>query len=254
MELVRTLLEDPVALEPRGVPNFVPGSATLVAGRFAETGANLLPPGLADRLEGTPRGEPIQVGDLQGYRYRALSRAGEAGAVDLYVLRTDQGTFAVSCFAGEEVTPAYLRQCGAIAGSIRVEGAAPLPLGGSAAYGRAVRTTMATLNASRSRLRADLRSARTPDGQARLAGRLASVYRTAAGSLASVSAPAAVADENEQLVRTMRLVANSYDRLASAARADNRAAFNRARVQVRQREELLDGRLRALQAEGYELG
>lgn len=247
-------LEDPVALEPRGVPGFVPGSATLVAGRFTETGANLLPPGLADRLETSPRGEPISVGDLQGYRYRGLARPGEAGAVDLYVFRTDQGTFAVSCFAGEEVTRAYLRQCAAIAGTVRVEGAAPLPLGGSATYGRAVRSTMATLNTSRSRLRARLRSARTPQGQARLAGGLASSYRTAAGSLASVSAPAAVADANEQIVRTMRLVANSYDRLASAARADNRAAFNRARVQVRQREQLLDARLRALQAAGYEPG
>lgn len=247
-------LEDPVALEPRGVPGFVPGSATLVAGRFAQTGADLLPPGLGDRLQRPPRGEPVQVGDLQGYRYRGLARADEAGAVDLYVFRTAQGTFAVSCFAGEEVSRAYLRQCGAIAGSLRVEGVTPLPLGGSAAYGRAVRTTMNRLNRGRTTLRAQLRSARTPQGQARLSDRLASVYRTAAGSLASVSPPAAVAGENEQLVRTMRLVANSYDRLAAAARADNRAAFNRARVQVRQREQLLDRRLRALQAEGYELG
>lgn len=247
-------LEDPVALEPRGVPGFVPGSATLVAGRFARTDATLLPPGLADRLEAAPRGEPIQVGDLQGYRYRGLARPEEAGTVDLYVFRTAEGTFAVSCFAGEEVSRAYLRQCGAIAGTLRVEGATPVPVGGSAAYGRAVRTTMAELNRSRSGLRTRLRAARTPQGQARLSDRLASVYRTAAGRLASVTTPAATADENEQLVRTMRLVANSYDRLAAAARADNRAAFNRARVQVRRRENLLDARLRTLQAEGYELG
>jgi hypothetical protein len=247
-------LDDPVALEPRGVPGFVPGSATLVAGRLPETGANLLPPGLADQLETRPRGEPISVGDLQGYRYRGLARTGEAGAVDLYVLRTDQGTFAVSCFTGEEVTGAYRRQCEAIAGSVLIAGATPLPVGGSATYGRTAQSAIARLNVHRSSLRAQLRGARTPQEQARLAGGLASAYRTAAGSLASAAAPAAVADDNEQLVRTMRLVANGYDRLSAAARADNRTAFNRARVQVRLREQLLDTRLQALQAASDEPG
>ena len=174
-------LEDPVALEPRGIPGFVPGSATLVAGRFANTDAGLLPPGLADRLETPPEGEPIRVGDLEGYRYRGLELPGEAGLVDLYVLATDQGTLAVSCFAGAEVTAALMRQCSAIAGSLETEGVAPVTLGPSAEYGAVLRGTITRLNRDRRTLRTRLARARTPDGQSRLSSRLASVYRDAAG-------------------------------------------------------------------------
>lgn len=246
-------LRDPVALEPRGVAGFVPGSATLVAGRFAETGATLLPAGLADDLESPPRGEPIRVGELEGYRYRGLARPDEAGTFDLYVFGTDQGTLAISCFTGVEVTPAFRRQCAAIAGSLKTTGITPATLGPSATYGGVLRTTMNRLNRARDTLRTQLRAARTPRGQARLSDRLAGVYRQAAGRLASTSAPAAVAAENQGIVRQMRLVANSYDRMAAAARANNRGAFNRARAQVRQREEQLDARLRGLRDNGYRL-
>lgn len=246
-------LQDPVALEPRGVAGFVPGSATLVAGRFAETDATLLPPGLADDLETPPRGEPIRVGELEGYRYRGLARPDEAGTFDLYVFGTDQGTLAISCFTGVEVTQAFRRQCGAIAGSLKTSGVAPATLGPSAAYGRALRTTMDRLNRDRDTLRTQLRAARTPRGQARLSDRLAGVYRQAAGRLASTDAPASIATENQGIVRQMRLVANSYDRMAAAARANSRAAFNRGREQVRQREAQLDARLRGLRDDGYRL-
>ena len=246
-------LQDPVALEPRGVTGFVPGSATLVAGRFAQTDASLLPPGLADDLESPPRGEPIRVGELEGYRYRGLARPDEAGTFDLYVFGTDQGTLAISCFTGVEVTPAFRRQCAAIAGSLQTDGVTPATLGPSAAYGRTLRTTMDRLNRDRGTLRTQLRAARTPRGQARLSDRLAGVYRQAAGRLASADAPASVAAENQGIVRQMRLVANSYDRMAAAARADNRGAFNRGREQVRQREAQLDARLRGLRDDGYRL-
>lgn len=246
-------LQDPVALEPRGVTGFVPGSATLVAGRFADTDATLLPRGLADDLETPPRGEPIRVGELEGYRYRGLARPDEAGTVDLYVFGTDQGTLAISCFTGVEVTAAFRRQCAAIAGSLQTSGVAPATLGPSAAYGRVLRTTMNRLNRDRDTLRTQLRAARTPRGQARLSDRLSGVYRQAAGRLASTDAPASVAAEHQGIVRQMRLVANSYDRLAAAARADNRGAFNRAREQVRLREAQLDARLRGLRDDGYRL-
>lgn len=253
-QVLGVALEDPVALEPRGVAGFVPGSATLVAGRFAKTDASLLPPGLKDRLEGTPTPEPIQVGDLKGYRYRGLTLPGEGGSNDLYVFRTSQGTYVVSCFAGEEVTRAYLRQCAAIAGSLKVEGAQPTALGPSPSFGRAMRATIVTLSRDRAVLRRRLARARTPQGQARISAQLARTYRQAAGSAASIFPPAAVKDERDAIVGDMRLVANSYDRLAGAARADNRKAFNEARAQVRRREAQLDASLRALRDEGYQLG
>lgn len=253
-QVLGVTLEDPVALEPRGVAGFVPGSATLVAGRFAKTDASLLPPGLKDRLEGTPTPEPIQVGDLKGYRYRGLTLPGEGGSNDLYVFRTSQGTYVVSCFAGEEVTRAYLRQCAAIAGSLKVEGAQPTALGPSPSFGRAMRATIVTLSRDRAVLRRRLARARTPQGQARISAQLARTYRQAAGSAASIFPPAAVKDERDAIVGDMRLVANSYDRLAGAARADNRKAFNEARAQVRRREAQLDASLRALRDEGYQLG
>lgn len=252
-QVLGVTLQDPVALEPRGVTGFVPGSATLVAGRFASTDATLLPPGLKDRLEGTPTPEPIQVGDLKGYRYRGLTLPGEGGSNDLYVFRTSQGTYVVSCFAGEEVTRAYLRQCAAIAGSLKVEGAQPTALGPSPSFGRAMRATIVTLSRDRAVLRRRLARARTPQGQARISAQLARTYRQAAGSTASIFPPAAVKDERDAIVGDMRLVANSYDRLAGAARADNRRAFNEARAQVRRREAQLDASLRALRDEGYQL-
>lgn len=247
-------LQDPVALEPRGITGFVPGSATLVAGTFPETDATLLPPGLAGELEQPPQPEAIRVGDLEGYRYRDLARAGDAGGVvDLYVFGTDQGTLAVSCFTGVEIAASLRRQCGAIAGSLQAEGVAPATLGPSAEYGRALRRTVDRLNRDRDTLRTELRAARTPRGQSRLSDRLAGVYRQSAGRLAAIEAPAAVGGEHQAIVRQMRLVANSYDRLAAAARADNRSAFNRARDQVRGREAQLDALLRGLRDDGYRL-
>lgn len=246
-------LQDPVALEPRGVPGFVPGSATLVAGTFGQTDATLLPPGLAEQLQTAPDGEAIRVGDLEGYRYRDLARPDEAGVVDLYVFGTDQGTLAVSCFTGIEVSAALRSQCATIAGSLRPEGVSAVPLGPSAEYGRALRAAIDRYNRDRDSLRRQLRDARTPQGQSRISNRLADVSRQAAGRLASIQAPAAVDAEHQQIIRQVRLVANSYDRMASAARADSRTAFNRARGQVREREARLDALLRGLRDAGYRL-
>ncbi|MBJ7331190.1 MAG: hypothetical protein JHC95_14940 [Solirubrobacteraceae bacterium] len=245
-------LEDPVALEPRGVPGFVPGSATLVAGRLAEANAKLLPPGLSQKLSTATAGEPITLGPFQGYRYRGLSLPDEAGRNDLYVLATDQGTIAVSCFAGEEVSATYLRQCGAIAGTLQGTGLKPLPIGASPAYGAQLSRTMTELNASRTRLRSRLQDARTPTGQARISERTASIYRTAAGALASATPPPSTKAANRRIVRQMRLIASSYDALASAARANRRGAFNAARAQVRRREARLDELLGRLRAAGYQ--
>lgn len=246
-------LDDPVALEPRGAAGFVPGSATLVAGTLPQTDASLLPPGLADTLQAPPTPEPIRVGDLEGYRYRDLAQDDTAGVVDLYVFGTDQGTLAVSCFTGEEITAPYRRQCAAIAGSLQAPGAQPVPLGPSANYGRALRGAVDRLNADRGALRRQLRDARTQQGQGRLADRLSSVYRRAGGRLASIDPPPSVAAENARIVRQLRLVADGYDRMASAARSGSRVAFSRGREQVIRRETQLDALLRGLREDGYRL-
>lgn len=246
-------LQDPVALEPRGSAGFVPGSATLVAGTLPATGADLLPPGLAETLEQAPEGEPVRVGDLEGYRYRGLAQADTGGTVDLYVFGTAQGTLAVSCFTGTEVNPDYRRQCETIAGSLQARGVEPVALDAAAAYSAAMQRTMSELNEGRSTLRRRLASAQTQTGQARAADRLASVYRRAGGRLVNTDAPAAVAATHEAILRQVRLTANSYERMAAAARADNDEAFIRARAQVRRREARLDELLRQLRAAGYEV-
>jgi hypothetical protein len=107
------------------------------------------------------------------------------------------------------------------------------------------RTAISRLNGERRRLRLRLAAVRSPAGQASIAGRLADVSRTAAERLADADPPAAAVTRNERVVRQLRLVANAYDRMAAAAQAGNRSAFNRGRAQVQRREARVDALLRA---------
>jgi Protein kinase domain len=109
------------------------------------------------------------------------------------------------------------------------------------AHVQAVGAAVERLAARRVALRRDLRDARRPAGQAAAARALANAYERARETLPAT--PASIPRE-ASIRGALRDSESAYRRLASAARAGNRAAWRRARLSAERREARLARALR----------
>jgi hypothetical protein len=165
--------------------------------------ARLLSPKLGD---GSPT--TVQLGDLAAYRYDGLEHAGRK--LTVYAAPTSAGVATVACLA-----PAP--DCDEIAKSLQVHGAKPLPLGPDPAFAAGTARALTLPNR--------LLAVRTPDGQARVAKRIAADYGTAATSVSKLEPGPADEQLQAELRRHLRAAQHAYRALGDAAAADARTRY-----------------------------
>ncbi|MBA2794540.1 MAG: hypothetical protein H0U32_11205, partial [Thermoleophilaceae bacterium] len=241
-------LEAPLALGPLGGD----GEAGLVAGQVAQPGPGLLPAGLRDRLEGEPpRRESVRLGRLEAFRYRGARLSGSDKRFNIYAVEHSGGAATVVCFADEAEADAVLPGCERIAASMQLPGSRTYGVSPNAAYAERVNDAMGTLNKARARARADFTRARTPNGQARVADRLARSYGTAAATLEREQVTPQVRSANGAIVAALSATRDAYRQTGAAARRGDRPAYDAARAQVRRSEAGVERSLRRLRDVGY---
>jgi len=209
---------------------------------------SLLPAAFRAALGQAPApGRPVRLGSrLQALRYDGLLLPGpERRPVRLFAAPTDGGVATVACVA----VPAA--QCDGAAASLRLDGLRPLPVGPDPVYAAGLSPVLETLGRSAAREHARLRSARTPDGQARIAGQLAQAHADAAAAVEALRAPSVVAAAHERLGSALDAAAGAYRRLRRAAAAGDRERYAGAGAAAGRAQRSARAALDGIAAAGY---
>jgi hypothetical protein len=219
------------------LPGGTEGGGSVTVGTSTATGPALLPKGL---VKTAPDPTAVELGDLKALRYSTLKPGNGESDLRLYVAPFTGGVAAVACPLPEEEARSFVTHCDRIAGSLELRKGEPIPLGPDNDYERALDKAITTLNKSAKGSAAALRNADTARGQAQAARSLRATYRRAAGSLRNVTDNPQVS--NAAIVAALNALANAYGRLATAAQAENEAAYAAARARI------ADGERRVKQA------
>ena len=208
---------NPIAVGPADQPN-----NRLVTGLVDASGASLLPAAFVKSLGADPdRSDTVRLGDLQAYRYRNLDPGGFNPALTIYAVPTDKGVATVACTAEQAQAAQFLPECERAASTLEIEGAKPFELGVGRDYTERVNTTLERLQNGRSRQVKALKSAKTPDQQARAAANIARAYDVAARSLSRAPASPQVASANDAVVSALNDASDAWNEVSDgAAKAD----------------------------------
>ena len=242
-------LETPVVLAPRAG-----SSSRMVAGLTDASGPTLLPRRLLDALPGEPpRGEPVELGELQAYRYTGLRPSGSPLELTLFTIPTSAGVATIACAAERGAVESFETDCQQSAATATLSGADALELGPSDRYARLASRTIERLGTAREEGLRRLRGADSQAGQAQAAAGVARAYRAASRSFAGATVGPAESDANAALAAALRETGAGYERLASAARAGSGDAYAGARRDVRRDEARVRRALQALEPLGYSI-
>jgi hypothetical protein len=215
---------DPLALAPAGGKG-----GQLVAGSVDATGPTLLPAALLARLDRSPTpNDPVRLGALQAYRYKALRPKGVNGTLTVFATPTTSGVATVACVTPPAAKASFPTDCERVAATLRLAGAKPYSLGPSDAYAATLRRTISRLDAASAPAARRLKSADTPAAQASAADALADAYRGASRRLARVSVSPVVEGANSRIAAALSRIARGYTSAASAARAGDTAGYEAA--------------------------
>lgn len=211
----------------------------------APTDRGLLP---ADAVEGErPAPDVVRLTRAtQALRYDDLALRGASGPVTLFAIPTSDGTVALTCAGETAGTPT----CGAIATTVALRGADPLPVGASEYHGKALAAALNGLREDATAPAAALRSAKTRGGQGSAARRVGAAYRTAAGRVASVNAGWGDV-EIDQLEAALRQTATAWSALGKAAASGNAAAYARAKAAIARGDRAIRAARTSLQDAGF---
>ena len=98
---------DPLALAPSGGKD-----GQLVAGSVNATGPTLLPAALLARLDPSPKAnDPVRLGSLQAYRYKALRPKGVNGTLTVFATPTTDGVATVACVTPPGAKGSFSTDC-----------------------------------------------------------------------------------------------------------------------------------------------
>lgn len=234
-------LSEALVLGPPGEPD-----RGLVIGRSRATDATLLPEPLRAASSLRRAAEVVRIRDIEGYRYPALELRRPKARLALYSMPYSGGVATIGCFAAGDPDGDFARECEQAADTLAFRAGHPTSVGVRSAYRAMVDEAVATLGAGRAALRARLRKARSPRGQARAATRLSRAHESAANRLAKAPANDVERFTSRSLVRTLRGSADAYGRLATASRRHRRAAFRRASAAIDRHDAALERELRNL--------
>jgi hypothetical protein len=238
-------LSRPAALAPEsGV-----GTARLIVGELRAPAGSALPPGLVARLRAPARVSVVSFGAFDAYRYDGLRIVGFDRPLILYTVPGRVHTTAVACYAGAG-SQSYLQTCQRMAATLDPGGASPDSLTPSSSYAHAVTAAIHRLDAQRRTERPRLRGEQSA-GQAAVAARLATAYTAAARAVEAAAAPNPVTAVDQRLLGRLRSGAAAYNALESAARVQDRGAYEAARTAVDTAEANASTTLAELDAFGY---
>jgi len=165
------------------------------------------------------------------YRPQAVARGRMA---QVTVAPTTAGSIAAVCIAPADAWAGAANCADELTGA-NLRGATPLVPSPTLAFRRRLGPVLERLGARRSGLRAKLRAASTPRGQARFAARLGRAHTRAAGALA----PRAATGAPREVVRRLSGAARSYQRLSVTAAHGWPARYRRARAALRREDRAL---------------
>jgi hypothetical protein len=155
------------------------------------------------------------------------------------------------CYARTAEAAASVKTCTDMLSTLAVAGARPQSVTPDPELQRALTAGIQDLNARRTRGADQLRSKRTPAGQALAAGRLGQAHEEIATALADAPAPPLAEPARDALVRAITGVGDGYGVLAKAAGANDRAGYAEGRRRVREAEAEVTARLEDLRLLGY---
>jgi len=213
----------------------------VTVGTSTATGPALLPKGLVKRA---PDPTAVELGELEALRYSKLEPGNGESDLRLYVAPFTGGVATVACPLPEEAARSFVADCDQIAGSLQLRKGEPIPLGPDKDYERRLDKAIGTLNKSAKGSAAALRNADTARGQAQAASSLRAAYSKAARSLRNATDNPQVS--NGAVVAALTGLATAYGRLATAARAENEAAYAAARGRINDGQKRLKDALRAV--------
>jgi hypothetical protein len=167
----------------------------------------------------------VTLGDLQAVRYRNLDPGGFNPALTLYAVPTDKGVATVACTAEQSQAAQFLPECERAASTLELEGAKPFDLGLGRDYAERLNTTLERLQSGRSRQLKALKSAKTPNQQARAAGNIARAYDVAARSLSRAPVSPQVASSNDAVVSALNDASDAWNEVSNGASSGDRRDY-----------------------------
>jgi hypothetical protein len=240
---------DPLALAPAGGKG-----GQLVAGSVNATGPTLLPAALLARLDPSPKAnDPVRLGALQAYRYKALRPKGVNGTLTVFATPTTDGVATVACVTPPGAKGSFSTDCERVAGTLRLAGAKPYSLGPSDAYAATLGKTVSRLDSASAPAARRLKSADTPSAQASAATDLAAAYRDASRRVSRESVSPLDKGANSRIAAALTQISRGYTSAASAARAGDTGAYNAAGRAISRGGTALTRAFDQLKALGYTL-
>ena len=169
--------------------------------------------------------------------------------MDLYTAPTSAGVATIACVLPPGAGASLQAACADVAGTLELTDEQAYPLGPDRAFAARLDRTMRALGERVVPLRRELRAAERAARQGAVADDLASAYRRAAAAVGRGDVSPAAAGDRAAIEAALDRAAAGYDRLAAAARADDRRAFDRARRAIRRAETSVRSALGRLDAE-----
>ena len=192
-------------------------------------------------------GQALTINSLN---FMDLHVRGLAGTVTVYASPTSVGVATLACHTTAP-TPGFADECDQVVATLRLVDVTAYPLGPSAAYGRTLSATFASLDRAAAPALAQLRSASTPSAQAAAARQLAGDYSQAAAKLSGAELTPIVRNANAAIVRAFRQISTGYTHAAAASAAHSASGYARADQEIARGSAALSRALKALEPLGY---
>jgi hypothetical protein len=233
-----------------------PAGAELVVGTNhgldpSDLPAGALPAHLRAALPATPGPQIVSLGGSAFYRYLDLAPTGENVSESIYVLPTTAGTIIAVCSAARP-SVSFTSSCERVLGTLKVTAGNVMSLTVDAGYAFQLNHILGQLNAARSSAGGGLRSGDVK-ARAAAAGRLAAADDQAASAAHHITSTD-VSLANQPLEGALEMNAAAYRALASAALAQDAAAYQRAEAAIARSQRALDAVYAQLRSFGYRVG
>ena len=196
------------------------GDGRIVAGRIAKPGPGLLPDGV--RVGAT---DAVFLGVVPALRHTGVPARGGRHAT-VFVVPTDQGPQAIVC------TSVAASPCEAVAATLHLRSATALDVHPNQAYAAGLARLLRDQSRSESADRRALAAAKTGKAQG-VAAASAAAHQAALAKRASLLAPDMPRAANDAVAAAIAGIARGYERLSSAASAENASRYRAAGAALR---------------------
>jgi hypothetical protein len=247
-------IAQPLILAPKGNA----GQSGLIVGQLLGSASSPLPPTFLQGLHESPAAAVVGLANTQAYRYSQLSIVGSNLKMTIFTVPTSaSATTAIVCYAtsGSSSLPA----CEQLAATLSIATGKPEvqvrsfePLTPSADYARHIKAIVTGVNQLLGTLRPQMLPGAPRATASSLAERLSDGLAGAAGSLAALAPPPAVARAQAALVEYLTRAHVAYAALGGALLAGNTSGYDTARSQIYAAEAGLTTAVKSITLLGYQ--